>query len=57
MSAPTWSYDSNLSLAQNQNNAMNSWNTNYNLPQGFDPYATPGYGFNYERWLEQQLTA
>ena len=44
-------------LFQNQNNAINSWNNNYNLPQGFDPTATPGYGFNYEQWLHQQLTA
>ena len=57
LSAPTWSYDSGASLFQNQNNAINSWNNNYGLPQGFDPYATPGYGVNYERWLEQQLTA
>ena len=57
ISAPTWSYDSNLSLAQNQNNAMNVWNNNYNLPQGFDPMATPGYGFSYEQWLQQQLAA
>ena len=57
MSAPTWSYDSSLSFAQNQNNAINSWNSNYGLPQGFDPMGTPGYGWNYQQWLQQQMAA
>jgi len=54
---PTWSYDQNMSLAQNQNSAINAWNNNYGFPQGFDPYATPGYGFSYEQWLQQQMAA
>jgi len=54
---PTWSYNQNMSVAQNQQNAVNAWNSNYGFPQGFDPYATPGYGFGYEQWLQQQMAA
>jgi len=54
---PTWSYNQNMSVAQNQQNAVNAWNSNYGFPQGFDPYATPGYGFSYEQWLQQQMAA
>jgi len=57
LSAPTWNYDSGASLFQNQNNAVSAWNNNYGFPQGFDPNATPGYGFNYEQWLQQQMAA
>ena len=54
---PTWSYNQNQSIAQNQQSAVNAWNSNYGFPQGFDPYATPGYGFSYEQWLQQQMAA
>jgi len=54
---PTWSYNQNQSLAQNQQSAVSAWNSNYGFPQGFDPYATPGYGFGYEQWLQQQMAA
>lgn len=54
---PTWNYNQNMSVAQNQQNAVNAWNSNYGFPQGFDPYATPGYGFSYEQWLQQQMAA
>ena len=54
---PTWSYNQNQSVAQNQQSAVNAWNSNYGFPQGFDPYATPGYGFSYEQWLQQQMAA
>ena len=54
---PTWNYNPNMNVAQNQQSAVNAWNTNYGFPQGFDPYATPGYGFSYEQWLQQQLAA
>lgn len=54
---PTWSYNQNMTVAQNQQNAVNAWNSNYGFPQGFDPYATPGYGFSYEQWLQQQMAA
>ena len=36
----------------NQQGATNAWNTNYGFPQGFDPSATPGYGWTYEQWLQ-----
>jgi hypothetical protein len=32
-------------------NAQNVWNNHYGFGQGFDPSATPGYGYNYEQWL------
>lgn len=54
---PSWSYDTNLSVAQNNMNAQSSWNNSYGFPQGFDPYATPGYGFSYEQWLREQMAA
>tara|TARA_R110002012_G_scaffold127406_1_gene279626 strand:+ start:30 stop:1220 length:1191 start_codon:yes stop_codon:yes gene_type:complete len=57
ISAPTWSYDSSASTLQNQNNAMSAWNNNYGFPQGFDPSATPGYGFSYQQWLQEQMAA
>ena len=57
ISAPTWSYDSSASTLQNQNNAMSAWNNNYGFPQGFDPNATPGFGFGYQQWLQQQMAA
>jgi len=53
----TWSYDTNLSVAQNNMNAQSTWNNSLSLPQGFDPYATPGYGFSYEQWLREQMAA
>ena len=53
----TWSYDTNLSVAQNNMNAQNTWNNSLGLPKGFDPYATPGYGFSYEQWLREQMAA
>jgi hypothetical protein len=57
ISTPTWSYDSSASTLQNQNNAMSAWNNNYGFPQGFDPSATPGYGFSYQQWLQEQMAA
>ena len=36
----------------NQQAANNIWNANYGFPQGFDPSATPGYGWSYEQWLQ-----
>ena len=54
---PTWNYNPNMNVAQNQQSAVNAWKNNYGFPQGFDPYATPGYGFSYEQWLQQQLAA
>ena len=56
-SAPTWSYNPNVSIAQNQQNAANIWNSTYGLPQGFDPFATPGYGYTYQQWLQQSMAA
>lgn len=54
---PTWSYNQNQSVAQNQQSAVNAWNSNYGFPQGFNPMDTPGYGFSYEQWLQQQMAA
>ena len=51
MSAPTWSYDYNQSYTNNMSTAQNTWNNHYGFGQGFDPNATPGYGFGYEQWL------
>ena len=52
-----WSFDQNISVAQNNTNAQNTWNTSLGFPQGFDPSATPGYGFSYQQWLQQQMAA
>lgn len=49
--APAWNYDYNQSYANNMTTAQNTWNNNYGFGQGFDPSATPGYGFGYEQWL------
>jgi len=54
---PTWSYNQNQSIAQNQQSATSAWNSNYGFPQGFNPMDTPGYGFSYEQWLQQQMAA
>ena len=51
-SAPIWDYNYSTSLMANQQGATNAWNTNYGFPQGFDPSATPGYGWTYEQWLQ-----
>ena len=51
-SAPTWDFNYSTSLMANQQSANNAWNTNYGFPQGFDPSATPGYGWTYEQWLQ-----
>ena len=52
-----WSFDPNISVAQNNINAQNTWNNSLGLPQGFDPFATPGFGLTYEQWYQQQMTA
>ena len=52
-----WSFDPNISVAQNNMNAQNTWNTSLGFPQGFDPYATPGFGFSYPQWVQQQMAA
>jgi len=51
ITAPTWSYDYNQSYTNNMTNAQNVWNNYYGFGQGFDPSATPGYGYGYEQWL------
>tara|TARA_R100001129_G_scaffold34758_1_gene23640 strand:- start:5096 stop:6112 length:1017 start_codon:yes stop_codon:yes gene_type:complete len=51
ITAPTWSYDYNQSYTNNMTNAQNLWNNHYGFGQGFDPNATPGYGYGYEQWL------
>ena len=51
-SAPTWDFNYSTSLMSNQQSATNAWNTNYGFPQGFDPSATPGYGWSYDQWLQ-----
>jgi len=51
------SFDPNISVAQNNINAQNTWNNSLGLPQGFDPFATPGFGLTYEQWYQQQMTA
>ena len=56
-SAPPWDYDSAVSAFQNATNAQNSWNSNYGLPQGFNPMQTPGWGWTYPQWLQQQMAA
>lgn len=55
--ADPWTYDYAASAFQNSTNAQNSWNTNYGLPQGFNPQHTPGWGWTYEQWLQQQMAA
>lgn len=49
--APIWNYDYNQSYTNNMTTAQNTWNNHYGFGQGFDPSATPGYGFGYEQWL------
>lgn len=56
-SSPTWSFDSSASAFQNSTNAQNTWNNNYGLPQGFNSRHSPGYGWTYDQWLQQQLAA
>jgi hypothetical protein len=55
MTAPTWSYDYNQSYTNNMANAQNIWNNHYGFGQGFNPSATPGYGFGYEQWLYDSM--
>jgi hypothetical protein len=55
MTAPTWSYDYNQSYTNNMANAQNIWNNHYGFGQGFDPSATPGYGYGYDQWLYESM--
>jgi len=55
MTAPTWSYDYNQSYINNMSNAQNTWNNHYGFGQGFDPSATPGYGYGYDQWLYESM--
>lgn len=55
MTAPTWSYDYNQTYANNMTNAQNIWNNHYGFGQGFDPSATPGYGYGYDQWLYESM--
>jgi len=56
-SSPTWSFDSSVSALQNSTNAQNTWNNNYGLPQGFNSMNSPGYGWTYQQWLQQQMAS
>ena len=50
--SPTWDYNYSTSLMANQQSAANTWNSNYGFSQEFNPFATPGYGWGYEQWLQ-----
>jgi len=55
MTAPTWSYDYNQAYTNNMSTAQNTWNNHYGFVQGFDPSATPGYGYGYDQWLYESM--
>ena len=48
-------YNYSTSLLTNQQASAKAWNSHYGFPQGFNPYATPGYGWTYPQWLQQAM--
>ena len=52
---PTWDYNYSTSVLTNQQASAQAWNSHYGFPQGFNPNATPGYGWTYQQWLQQAM--
>ena len=48
--APTWDPSFMNSILA----GASAWNQQYNLPAGFDPMHTPGYGFTWDEWMRTQ---